>query len=133
MDFIVDLAMSNGFNAVWVVVKHPTFIPTTMGLDAEGFSELFVKHIASYFSLPYSIIADRNLCWTFDFWKAVSKFLKTRMLLSSSHHPQHDGQTEILNRNLETLMHAYVANDQNSWADLDPSIGICIQLQPAWI
>jgi hypothetical protein len=74
--------MSNGFNAVWVVVKHPTFIPMTMGLDAEGFAELFIKHIASRFGLPYSIIADRNLCWTFDFWKAVSKFLKTRMSLS---------------------------------------------------
>ena len=39
------------------------------------------------------------------------------MLLSSSHHPQHDGQTEILNRLLETMLRAYVNADRNDWVE----------------
>jgi hypothetical protein len=38
------------------------------------------------------------------------------MSLSSSHHPQHDGQTENVNRQLETLLRAYVAKDRADWA-----------------
>jgi hypothetical protein len=64
MDFIVDLPWSGGYNAIWVVVcrltKHASFIPTTTGLDAEGFAALFVKLVASRFGLPYSIIADHD-------------------------------------------------------------------------
>jgi hypothetical protein len=121
MDFIVDLPWSNEYNAILVVVcrltKHASFIPTTTGLDSDGFTKLFVMHIASCFGLPYSIISDRDPHWTSEFWKAVSKALKTRMALSSSHHPQHDGQTEILNRHLETMLRAYTAGEKNSWAN----------------
>jgi hypothetical protein len=43
--------------------------------------------------------------------------MKTRMSLSSSHHPQHDGQTEIVNRNLETMLRAYTAGRRDTWAE----------------
>jgi hypothetical protein len=46
MDFIVDLPWSDGFNAILVIVcrltNHGLFIPTTMGIDAEGLVLLFV-------------------------------------------------------------------------------------------
>jgi hypothetical protein len=38
------------------------------------------------------------------------------MSLLSSHHPQHDGQTESVNRQLETMLRAYVAGDRSDWA-----------------
>jgi len=64
MDFIVNLPWSGGYNAIFIVVdrlsKHTSFIPTTMGLDAEGFALLFIKVIASRFGLPESIITDRD-------------------------------------------------------------------------
>jgi hypothetical protein len=121
LDLIVNLPWSGEYNAILVVVdrlsKHASFIPTTSGLNAEGFAELFVKYVASRFGLPDSIIADRDPRWASDFWKAVAKILKTRMALSSSHHPQHDGQTENVNRQLETMLRAYVSRDRNDWAD----------------
>lgn len=120
MDFIVNLPWSNQFNAIFVVVdrltKHASFIPTTTGLTAEEFGELYVKHIACRFGLPESIITDRDPRWTSDFWKGVAKYLKTKMSLSSSHHPQHDGQTEIINKHLATMLRAYVSDDLSDWA-----------------
>ena len=47
------------------VTKHASFIPTTTGLDSEGFTILFFKHIVCHFSLPESIVTDRDLRWTF--------------------------------------------------------------------
>jgi hypothetical protein len=58
-------------------------------LTAEGFGKIFVKNIACRFGLLTSIISDRDPRWTSRFWSAVSKFLKTKMAMSSSHHPQH--------------------------------------------
>ena len=100
MDFIVNLPWSDGYNAIYVVVdrltKHASFIPVTTGLDSGGFALLFVKHIACKFGLPESIITDRDPRWTTNFWKGIASALRTRMSLSSSHHPQHDGQTEVV-------------------------------------
>jgi hypothetical protein len=120
MDFIVNLPWSNGFNAIFIVVdrlsKQGSFIPCTTGLTAEEFGELFVRHVVCRFGLPDSIITDRDPRWTSDFWKGVAHFLKTKMSLSSAHHPQHDGQTEILNRHLVTMIRAYVSDDLVDWA-----------------
>jgi hypothetical protein len=98
------------------LTKHASFIPTTSGLTAQGFADLFVEHVATRFGLPDSVIADRDPRWTSDFWTAVSAAIKTKMSLSSSHHPQHDGQTENVNRQLETMLRAYVSKDRADWA-----------------
>lgn len=121
MDFIVNLPWSEDYNAILVIVdrltKHAQFIPTTTGLDAEGFALLFVKHIATRFGLPTSIVSDRDPRWLSDFWKGVTKCLKTRLAMSSSHHPQHDGQTEVTNKTLETMARAYAQGAKDSWAE----------------
>ena len=120
MDFIVNLPWSEGYNAIHVTVdrltKHGIFSPTTTGLDAQDFGMLFVQKVACRFGLPESIICDRDPRWTSDFWKGVAKFLRTRMSLSSSHHPQHDGQTEIVNRFLEVMIRAFCAGHRETWA-----------------
>jgi hypothetical protein len=38
------------------------------------------------------------------------------MALSSSHHPQTNGQTEVLNAMLEQMLRAYVASSWDSWS-----------------
>jgi len=121
MDFIVNLPWSDGFNVIHVVVdrltKHASFTPTTMGLSAEGFAKLFVKQIVCWFRLLDSIVTNHNPRWTSEFWSGVMKFLKTRMSLSSSHHPQHNSQTEIVNKFLTIMLRAFVDENLTDWAD----------------
>lgn len=120
MDFIVNLPWSDGFNAIYVVVdcltKHASFIPTTTGLNSEEFALLFVKFIVCQFGLPESIITDRDPRWMTDFWLSIVKVLQTKMSLSSSHHPQHDSQTEVVNKLLTTMMCAFIAGKKDQWA-----------------
>ena len=121
MDFIVNLPMCGEFNAIFVVVdrltKHANFIPTSTGVNTREFARLFTKYIVCKYGIPESVISDRDPRWTSDFWKGVAQEIKTRMLLSSSHHPQHDGQTEVLHRLLEMMLRAYVNDDRDNWAE----------------
>ena len=120
MDFIVNLLKSGLFNAIWVVVdqftKHAQFVPITTGLTAFDFAEIFVRVVASCFGLADSIISDWDARWMSEFWRQVSSSLQIWLAMSSAHHPQHDGQTEIVNRTLETMLRAYVAQSKNTWA-----------------
>jgi hypothetical protein len=59
---------------------------------------------------------DRDLRWTSDFWRGVAKYLEMKMSLSASHHSQHDSQTEIVNKQLVTVLRAYVNEDLSDWA-----------------
>ena len=87
-------------------------------LDSGGVHLEYVGQgkVLCHFGLPESIICDCDPRWTSDFWRGVAKYLHTRMSLSSSHHPQHDGQTEIVNRFLEVMIRAFTANHKETWA-----------------
>ena len=116
-EFMHDSDCNRGiFVVVDRLTKHTSFIPTTTGLTTEEFAELYVKHVGCRFGLPESIITDRDPRWTSHFWKGATKYLRTKMSLSSSHHPQHDGQTEIVNKQLATMLRAYISDDLSDWA-----------------
>jgi hypothetical protein len=44
------------------------------------------------------------------------------MALASAHHPQTDGQTEVLNSLIEQMLRAYVFADRSSWAKFLPEL-----------
>jgi hypothetical protein len=81
-------------------------------MSEEQFADLFVERVANVHGLPERIIADRDKHWSTAFWKSVVSNYGSIMALSSSHHPQTDGQTEILNATIEQMLRAYVARDQ---------------------
>ena len=58
---------------------------------------------------------DRDPRFTSNFWKALCKRLGTNLNMSTSHHPQTDGQTERANRTIEDMLRAYVAPHQSDW------------------
>ena len=81
------------------------------------FGSLFTKRVICKYGIPESIITDRDPRWTSSFWRGVAKTLRSQMILSSSHNPQHDGQTEIVNGFFETMIRAYVADDRSKWSE----------------
>jgi len=68
------------------------------------------------------MIADRDACWAKSFWASVAEHLHLKVLLSTSHHPQHDGQTEQQNQTLEIALHAYVTSSKAEWAKWLPAL-----------
>src|SRR5258708_39481013 len=68
------------------------------------------------------MIADRDAHWAQSFWASVARHLSLQVLLSTSHHPQHDGQMECQNQTLEIALHAYVTGLKANWVKWLPAL-----------
>ena len=121
LDLITGLPLSRKRNAILVVVdkltKYAHFISTMVEVTALEVAELLFRRIVKHFGLPLRIIGDRDPRWTSAVWKALAEMFGTRLALSTSKHPQTDGQTEVMNQHLETMLRAYVNKDQKDWAN----------------
>src|SRR5260370_39669345 len=126
LDLITGLPRSQGQDAILVVLdkltKYALYIPTVTTLSQEGFTSLFVQQVVQWFGLPLEMIADRDAHWAKSFWASIAEHLRLRVLLSTSHHPQHDGQTERQNQTLEIALHAYTAGLKTDWAKWLPAL-----------
>jgi hypothetical protein len=120
LDFITGLPLSQGKDAILVVVdkltKYAHFIATTAEVTAEESAILLFKRVIKFFGMPSRIIGDRDPRWTSSVWNSLAQLFETRLALSTSKHPQTDGQTEVMNQHLETMLRAYVHHDQTEWA-----------------
>ena len=95
--------------------KRVIFVPTTSNIDAVGYAGLFFTNVFRHFGLPKALISDRDPRFTSHFWKALFARLGTNLKISTSHHPQTDGQTERANRTIEDMLRAYVSPYQHHW------------------
>lgn len=120
MDFIPELPISDGYDSCLVIVdkltKYGFFIPTTTAVTAVETAKLFFTHIVAHYGLPRQVITDRDVRWRTDFWGQLCKHMGIRRALTTAHHPQADGQTEVLNQTLEIALRAYVSETRDDWA-----------------
>ncbi len=54
------------------------------------------------------------------FWKTLCAKLGIKLLFSSAYHPQTDGQTEVTNRTLSTLLHVLIKKNIKEWEECLP-------------
>ncbi len=122
IDFIPELPNSNEIDNILVVVdkltKYGIFIPTTTKITEAETANLLFKHVICDYGLPRQIISDRDSKWTGSFWKEICTIMKIKRSLTTAHHPQADGQTEILNQILEIGLRAYVGPERDDWSEL---------------
>ena len=84
-------------------------------IDAQGLATLFIDNIFRLHGLPESIVSDRGLQFTADFWRYLCAPLGIRTRLSTAFHPQTDGQTERINASIEEYLRAHVNYLQDDW------------------
>lgn len=135
MDFITGLPKtSKGNNAIMVVVGRLTkmahFIPTTTKASAQDIADLFVKEVVRLHGIPTSIVSDRDPKFVSQFWEAFTKRLDIKRCLSSSFHPQSDGQKERTNQTIERMLRTFVQTDQTQWENLLPALELAFNTTP---
>ena len=82
--------------------------------------DAFLSTIFHLHCLPESLISDRGSQFTYAFWNRICSLYDIEHSLSTSNHPQIDGQTERVNAILEQYLRCFINERQNNWADLLP-------------
>jgi hypothetical protein len=120
LDFIEGLPKSNKFNSILVVIdkftKFGHFIHVKHPFTTSSIAQVFMDNVYKNHGLPQVIISDRDKIFISNFGKQLFKLADTTLNLSSSYHPQTDGQTERLNQCLETYLRCLVHAKPDQWA-----------------
>ena len=74
----------------------------------------------SLHGVPKTIVSDRGTQFVSSFWKQLHALMGTKLLYSTSYHPQTDGQTERVNQVLEDMLRCCVLNYSNKWDECLP-------------
>ena len=90
------------------------FIPCKKTSDAVHIADLFFKEVVRLHGLPKSIVSDQDTKFVGYFWRTLWKKLKIDLKFSLSHHPQTDGQIEVVNHNLRNLLRCLVGDNLKS-------------------
>jgi transposase InsO family protein len=65
--------------------------------------------------LPAAIVSDRDPVFTSRFWQQFFMLSGTSLQMSSSYHPQTDGEMERNNQCLETFLRCFVHSSPKKW------------------
>lgn len=96
MDFIEALPKSEGKDTVLVVIdrltKYAHFISLTHPFTAAHVVRAFLDTVYKLHGLPRTILTDRENVFTSQIWQEMFKLLRVKLLMSTTYHPQTDGQ-----------------------------------------
>ena len=106
MDFISGFPKVEGIGSVLVVVdrfsKYVVFIPASSECPVEEAACIFFSNVVKHFGRPKDIVSDRDMWLISRFWVELFKMWGMKCKFSTANHPQTDGQTEIVNKMLES-------------------------------
>jgi len=131
LDFIVKLPESiepgsgRKCDSILVIVERLTkfayFLPISESIKAEELAYEILRTVVSRHGMPKTWISDRDKLFTSKFWNTLLAQLGSKSKLSTSFHPQTDGQTERTNQTLEQHLRMYINHEQSNWVELLPT------------
>jgi hypothetical protein len=127
MDFVLGLPRTKrGTDSIFVVVDHFSkkahFIPCHKSDNASHVTDLFFAGIVQLHGVPNTIVSDTNAKFLSHFWRTLWFKLGTKLLFSTTCHPQIDGQTKAINCTLSTMLWTILKTNLKLWEECLPPI-----------
>nr|GEY09514.1 putative reverse transcriptase domain-containing protein [Tanacetum cinerariifolium] len=127
MDFVTKLPKSSqGYNTIWVIVdrltKSAIFTPIRETDHMDKLARIYLKEVVTRHEIPVSIISDRDLRFTSNFWRSLQNALGTRLDMSTAYHPKTDGQSERTIQTLEDMLRACEIDFGKGWVNHFPLV-----------
>ena len=95
-------------------------VPVNTMTKTSELVSLYVKEVVRLHRLPDSIVSDRESKFTSMFWHETHWILGTKLLMSTSFHPQTDGASKQVNRSIGQILRTLILPNQTDWVDKLP-------------
>ena len=111
MDFVVGMPRTQKHHdAIWVIVDRLTnlahFLAIKTFFHAKQLADLYIKEIMQLHGIPLLIISAQHTKFASKFWHRFQSAIGTELRLSTTFHPQTDGQSERTIQTLEDMLWA---------------------------
>jgi hypothetical protein len=102
--------------------KMAHFIPCHKSDNASHVADLCFAEIVHLHGVSNTIVLDRDAKFLSHFWRTLWFKLGTKLLFSTTCHLQIDGQTEVVNHTLSTMLQAILKSNLKLWEECLPHI-----------
>jgi transposase InsO family protein len=99
-----------------------SFIPCHKSDNASHVADLFFTEIVHLHGVPNTIVSDRDATFLSHFWRTLWFKLGRKLLFSTICHTQTDGQIEVVNHTLSTMLRAILKTNLMLWEECLPHI-----------
>ncbi|KAK1648947.1 hypothetical protein QYE76_066752 [Lolium multiflorum] len=108
-----------------LVSNDMTPLPLGVSSVLQEFGDVFPEEVPAGLPplrVPKTIVSDRDVKFMSYFWKTLWRKLGTKLLFSTTCHPQTDGQTEVVNRTLSQLLRSMIKKNLKEWEECLPHV-----------
>ena len=102
--------------AVDRLTKSSHFLALSHPYTTTIVAQAFLDKVFKLNGMPENIVSDRDPIFISRFWQELFSAHGATLSTSTAYHPQTDGQTEVLNRTLETYLRCYCSDSQKDWS-----------------
>ena len=98
IDFVGPFPESDGFDYLWVIICRLTNLchltPISVWTMTVDLAWYYIRDIVRLHRMPKSIVSNHDPKFTARFWCELHHVMGTKLLMSTSFHPQTDGHSE---------------------------------------
>lgn len=128
IDFVLALPDCRGMTCLLTLTDKATkalgLVPGKDTYSASDWAKLVLHWLLTAdWGIPRGIISDRDPKFLSDFWRAIFKEMKTRLLTTTAYHAQGNGQSERTNQAVNIALRYFITeNPDEEWLDALPSL-----------
>ncbi|GAA5994424.1 hypothetical protein JCM11641_001062 [Rhodosporidiobolus odoratus] len=139
IDFVVGLPPSlyqgglvdSILTATCLLSKMVVLMPLPFTATAEDVASTLFDNVYRRFGTQHAIVSDRDPKFTSSFWRSLHKKCGVSLKMSSSSHPQTDGQSEVTNKSVGTVLRVLCDGSPDDWADKVTTVEFALNSAPA--